>query len=1193
VAVPRDLGSQLPELLRSGWLRLMGHVEGHYSLAMVNRSLALALDDAMPGRVSLVPCDGEPYQSLGVLPVPATEDATLRRLCATVTGPDASPLVSIVHHYPLRSDPQAADLRCAIFFWEESVVPGPTIAQLNDGFDAVFVASRYVRKVLIDSGCRLPVAVIPLGLDAALLADEASAAAGGEASLRSLMPPPGGVFRFLHVSSAFPRKGVDALLAAYFATFTAAEAVELCIKTFANPHNTLDEQLASLRAAHPNPPRVVVDDQPRDPAAMRELYRSAQAVVLPTRGEGFNLPAAEALALGLPLIVTGHGGQSDFCTLDTACLLPFSHARSGSHLSSWGSCWVEPDGQALADALKAMREQVQTDDPALMSRRRLGREQVLGLHTAPRAAHAMLGTLEALWHERTTKAAVTRSRVALLSSWQAACGVADFVAQRVAGLVPSAGWELRVFCDERARPPVPGDVHEPSWRLGDQASVMSTLERIGREGCEVVIVQHQPAFFTLDAAVCKQLAAFQARGAVVIVELHAVAQIVSAQRLPKAAVQALRRVARIVVHQVDDLNLLLAMGLADNVTLLPLGVPEPWLLDEAPAVRQELKLPPDALVMASFGFAYPHKGIEALVRAIRPLTQALGRPVRLLSLNAAPNPAARGVIAEAQAVAQELGVAGEVVWINDFLPLEQSRRLLSASDCVVFPYGPTRESASAAVGIGLASLRPVLVSREPIFDEVRDIAWPMEGAEADAIVSAVVACQADAGALQSRLSTQRAWLADNSSRALAARLADMVAGLRRQHSLAAVLGEHWVDVDAQAGQHQLFVDVSEFFHRDARTGIQRVVRSLLARLQERPPSGYRVLPVWGTPSEPYRHTRRFTPEPGLDHPPESEPLRPQPGDVFLGLDLSAHLFPDGVKQLEAMHRAGVQIHYVVYDIIPISHPQWTAPGLTAAFVEWLRALAAHADALHCISAAVAQDVRGWLHVHAPSVAAPDIDHFMLGADIEESLPSTEIPAEADALLARLRRRPVFLMVGTLEPRKGHEQVIDAFELLWRMGEDVQLLIVGKQGWQIDALAERLRAHPEHGDRLHWVEGASDEYLQRLYGAANCLVAASHTEGFGLPLIEAARRGLPILARDIPVFREVASGHASYFTGTEPSDITHAVCIWLERAAAGATVPSTGMPWLTWQDSAEQLLRCMGLGPDEPPEVPIPQPIPQS
>ena len=115
------------------------------------------------------------------------------------------------------------------------------------------------------------------------------------------------------------------------------------------------------------------------------------------------------------------------------------------------------------------------------------------------------------------------------------------------------------------------------------------------------------------------------------------------------------------------------------------------------------------------------------------------------------------------------------------------------------------------------------------------------------------------------------------------------------------------------------------------------------------------------------------------------------------------------------------------------------------------------------------------------------------------------------------------MVGTVEIRKGHGVALEAFERLWRDGVNVDLVIVGKAGWGVEHLIRRLRAHPETGSRLHWHERANDDELLLHYANANALIAASYTEGFGLPLIEAQHFGVPIIASDIPVFREVMNG----------------------------------------------------------------------
>jgi glycosyltransferase involved in cell wall biosynthesis len=163
------------------------------------------------------------------------------------------------------------------------------------------------------------------------------------------------------------------------------------------------------------------------------------------------------------------------------------------------------------------------------------------------------------------------------------------------------------------------------------------------------------------------------------------------------------------------------------------------------------------------------------------------------------------------------------------------------------------------------------------------------------------------------------------------------------------------------------------------------------------------------------------------------------------------------------------------------------------------------------------------------------------------------------------------MVGTIEPRKAHAQALAAFELLWQKGIDVNLVIVGKQGWMVDAVATALRGHPQLGKKLFWLHGVSDQMLTEAYRLAAALLAASLGEGFGLPLIEAAQHGLPIIARGLPVFREVSGEHAFYFEGTEPAQLADAINQWLDLYRQGMAPASSAMPWLTWSESAQQLL----------------------
>jgi glycosyltransferase involved in cell wall biosynthesis len=102
----------------------------------------------------------------------------------------------------------------------------------------------------------------------------------------------------------------------------------------------------------------------------------------------------------------------------------------------------------------------------------------------------------------------------------------------------------------------------------------------------------------------------------------------------------------------------------------------------------------------------------------------------------------------------------------------------------------------------------------------------------------------------------------------------------------------------------------------------------------------------------------------------------------------------------------------------------------------------------------------------------------------------------------------------------------------------------------------------------------------LYKSSACLVSASEGEGFGLPLIEAAKQGIPILARDLPVFREVAGDHAFYFRGLSAKDLALAIEAWCKLDQSNQVPDSKRIPILTWAQSAKQLVNQIPLSIDE-------------
>lgn len=375
---------------------------------------------------------------------------------------------------------------------------------------------------------------------------------------------------------------------------------------------------------------------------------------------------------------------------------------------------------------------------------------------------------------------------------------------------------------------------------------------------------------------------------------------------------------------------------------------------------------------------------------------------------------------------------------------------------------------------------------------------------------------------------------------------------------------------------QLLVDVSAIIKQDAHTGIQRVVRALLLQLFKNPPHDYRIVPVYCTRQHFYRYAekefvQRFDSETEMF---SAGNVIVSSGDLFFGLDLTAHLLPHYEDALFRWKQQGVKIHILVYDMLPYLHPEWFTPKSVNNFRRWLRTIAVYADKLICISETVKKELRMWLKTEGFAGYTPRIATIPMGAEIEKSLPTFGIDPETTELMEPFKYQKFILMVGTIEPRKGYADVLDAMERVWEEGEEFALVIVGKPGWKTNKLQERLVKHPHAGKKLFWLNNVSDLALQKLYTMANVVLMASYGEGFGLPILEAMYYGKPLIVRDIPIFHEVAAGYSNICYFSENDFIFD--CL----KELGSSLQSVGssqderISFLNWKDSCSALKKVM-------------------
>lgn len=369
--------------------------------------------------------------------------------------------------------------------------------------------------------------------------------------------------------------------------------------------------------------------------------------------------------------------------------------------------------------------------------------------------------------------------------------------------------------------------------------------------------------------------------------------------------------------------------------------------------------------------------------------------------------------------------------------------------------------------------------------------------------------------------------------------------------------------DDRATENHLLVDISQLHKLEFTTGVQRVTRCILTEWLERPPEGWSPQPVvfgedgvWACDGLTVGRVC-----PGLKSCFQPADVTIKAGDRIVFLDHNMEL-PAHRDWLLAAKARGARLTFVVYDLLPIFSPHWFPEGVGPDFFRWIKMVAELGDDIACISRSVREDFLQWFREEFGDRPPPRVRHFALGSD-----PFPDYEALPPAVAEAMRSRPTALMVSTLEPRKGHAQALGALEILWASGHDLNLVVAGREGWKIAALATRMREHPELGVRLFWLETCSDGQVATCYRDSGVLLAPSFGEGFGLPVVEAARCGLPVIARDLPVFREVAPPGTAFFSGHASGRLADAIRSWLKARPEPA--PPVNLPG--WGDSARALL----------------------
>ncbi len=695
--------------------RIEGPFDSTYSLALLNRETALSLD-SLDCDVALFstegPGDFEPDSNfLNSNPNVAnlysksreiksyTADVTSRMLYPPRVN-DMESQIRMLHHYA----------------WEETGFPFEWVADFNLHLDGMTCLSSHVLKIMIDNGIHVPMRVTGCGVDHWERID-----ASKNYKIKAKE------FKFLHVSSCFPRKGVDVLLKAYGNQFTSNDDVSLIIKTFSNPHNEIHKWIKDAEREYSDYPNVVVIEEDLSDPDLKALYEQCDVLVAPSCAEGFGLPLAEAMLSGVAVITTDWSGQLDFCNSENSWLVDFEFERAQTHFNGFLSAWAKPKVDELA---KAMVDAYSSTPMLRSSMAKAGRALLMEkFKWGDVVGRFMIAVDDILKIENSVQ-----PKIAWISTWNVKCGIAAYSAHLIKNIPSDDVFVYAPYDNNR----IADDLNncKRSWSFGKEKNDFhKVVDDIEKKSINTVVIQFNYGFFNhveLSDFIEKMVVSDRN----VIITFHSTVDPEGDDRLPENnyklqfIVPYLRLCHRILVHSVADLNRLKNIGLVENVALFPHGV---LSHEDLTRSTDTTTLP----MIASYGYCLPHKGLEELIDAVAILRDQ-GTPVRLRLVNAEfPAPQSKVLVSNIQEHIKKFKLEKFVEFNSKFLDDSESLELLSEATLIVFAYQMTGESASGAVRYGLATKCPVAVTPLSIFDDISGATFRLPGTDAASIATGV------------------------------------------------------------------------------------------------------------------------------------------------------------------------------------------------------------------------------------------------------------------------------------------------------------------------------------------------------------------------------------------------------------------------------------------------------------------------
>lgn len=365
----------------------------------------------------------------------------------------------------------------------------------------------------------------------------------------------------------------------------------------------------------------------------------------------------------------------------------------------------------------------------------------------------------------------------------------------------------------------------------------------------------------------------------------------------------------------------------------------------------------------------------------------------------------------------------------------------------------------------------------------------------------------------------------------------------------------------------IYYDVSGISIFDLKTGVQRAVKNILQELHNNLPAGFNLVPVACSSALKGFYVVNIQLGEQLKFTHTNIKISPRQGDIFLSVETALNEHINQSDLLDNFRNKGCKIFFVVHDLLPILLPNCFTRNHRNNFIEWLTTTSEYSNYI-CVSRTTKLYLESWLRENNKNNKC---FNYRVGYNFENNLMTKGVTKKEKESITQINKTKYkFLMVGTIEPRKQNLFVLKEFNKLWEKGlKDISLIFVGKIGWMCEDAIDNFKQHPLLGENFFHFPSASDELLQYLYKSSTALIYASLNEGFGLPLIEAAHYGLPIIARDKPIYHEVVGNSAYYFD--EEDALDEVVKEWLLLFKRNLHPKSQNIPAVTWEETAKDII----------------------